>query len=599
MDLWEENPLGTYPNPQKATIQPSGIIEFPTEILEHVFLLATMSSFSDPPLHCERNILSPAKVLSHVCKRWRRITVNYSLLWSFITRADFCNFYWMQVVLQLSGSYPLKINFHSTYSSWKELEMLYFITRPGRIKQFSLETDHTMPTLSTRSWPLNLENLRICMRAEDDRSLATDTETGDYVSHITAHHVPDLLFHTQPHELGALHYDMPRSLFKICEVTKLRHLSLINCYVIPDDLIFPNLQRLEISHVLPARQCSGSLMCEWEQFIRCLPRLKSLSIDGAMGWHSICDERIKQSTDVLPQGRLTDLQINRCSPGCATLLNILSPRSLQLTCTDVYDNEEFRPFCIGVQSWLKRWKTNVPNRYLFVSIQPDGIIVHNRSTRQEEDNEASPALQLVLYWKARSAGKGLDLIAPLLNLISTMEPHPSTDLYPTSSPLVLGCATLELSIGLFDYKNRAFRRVITQFLCRFRDVKKLRCIGGAAVALASLTPDKRPAEIEPSFPLLECVCFDHIDLEDELGEKLAALFRLWAHQNCSVNRIELNGCQYVSQSTVASLRHAGTEVVLDEGTILTDGSSKDKGTKMVWTSDQVKLLMKKWAGKSC
>jgi len=203
-------------------------------------------------------------------------------------------------------------------------------------------------------------------------------------------------------------------------------------------------------------------------------------------------------------------------------------------------------------------------------------------------DEDSPSLQLALSWRAEYAGeKGLDLISPLLKLVSTMEPHPDSTFYSPTSPLTRGCKELELSIGLFDYEDKAFRTVTAEFFRRFGDVKRLTCVGGAAAVLAPLVSQNEQIE-----QALESLCFDHVQFKDGLGQELLDFFRLRTGLCQPVGHVELNGCHDVGENFVTSLQRANVQVVLGEGTVLVNDDNcgrNEKRKREPWTKDQVKV----------
>jgi hypothetical protein len=208
-------------------------------------------------------------------------------------------------------------------------------------------------------------------------------------------------------------------------------------------------------------------------------------------------------------------------------------------------------------------------------------------------DEDSPSLQLALYWRAEHAGeKGLDLISPLLNLVSAGESRLSSTFYPPTSPLTRGCKELELSIGLFDYEDKAFRTVIAEFFRGFGDVKRLTCVGGAAAMLTPLACHDEQVGHPELFPLLESLCFDHVQFKDGLGQELLDFFRRRTHLCRPVGHVELNGCHNVGQNIVTSLQRANVQVVLGEGTVLVNDDNcgrNEKRTREPWTKDQVKV----------
>ena len=434
---------------------------------------------------------------------------------------------------------------------------------------------------SSAKWASRLETLRICVGKVDDYETPIKSALGsDYIARLDEQHLPNLPFFGQVYTL------------EYVEAPNLRHLSLANCYIHWGSLkSSPNLERLELSHG-PYRGHYN--VSDWISIIRCLPHLTFLSVDGAMKWGSLDRHEVHSwHTEAPPITKLADLRINRCSPGCATLLRIFSPqpRSLQLTFTDIRYDDEFTLFGDAIQSWFRSWEANTPNPYLYVSIQPEGIIVHNRSTTMSEED--SPSLQLALYWRAEYAGeKGLDLISPLLNLVSTAELHPDSKFYSQTSPLTRGCEELELNIGLFNYKDKAFRTVIAEFFRGFDDVKRLTCIGGAAAMLAQLASRDEHVGRSDLFPLLESLCFNHVQFKDGLGQELLDFFKRRTHLCQPVEYIELNGCHNVSQDLVTSLEHANVQVVLGQGTVLVNDDNcgrNEKRTRESWTGDQVKV----------
>ncbi|KAF8342402.1 hypothetical protein F5887DRAFT_975075 [Amanita rubescens] len=577
-----------HPYHQDAVTRWSQILEFPTEILQQIFLLVARSSWNEP---CTR---SSVMSLSHVCSRWRQIALGYPPLWSLITTADLCNRRWMNTVVQRSKSCPLSINFRSMRSSDEQLDTCRIPFIHGA-KEISLVSDYQMflELQSSEKWASSLETLRICVENVDDYETPSTSALGsDYIARLDEQHLPNLPFFGQAHKL------------EYVEAPHLRHLSLTNCYT-PRAMLksSPNLERLELSHRWDI--WSYYNVSDWTSMLRCLPHLTFLSIDGAMRWDLYDPRKVHNwRTEALSITKLADLRINRCSLGCATLIRIFSPppRSLQLSFTDVRYDDEFTLFCDAMQSWFRSWGANTPNPYLYVSIQPDGIIVHNRSTRQKcvsMDEQDSPSLQLALSWRAEYAGeKGLDLISPLLNLVSTTEPHPDSMFHSPTSPLTRGCEELELSIGLFDYEDKAFRTVTAEFFRRFADVKILTCVGGAGAVLAPLASQDEQVEHPDLFPLLESLCFDHVQFKDGLGQELLDFLRLRTHPCQPVGHVELNGCYNVGQNFVTSLQRANIQVVLGEGTVLVDNDNcgrNKKRTREPWTKDQVKLLMKNWA----
>ena len=567
-----------YPVDERLNIatKRSQILEFPTEILQQIFLLVCRSSGNTP---CTR---SSVMILSHVCSRWRHIALGYSPLWTFFTNADFCHHRWMSTVIQRSGSCSLSINFRSSWFLDEQLEMIHSLPRVKKIFFFS---DYWMVDrlLSSAKWAPDLETLQLCVGdAEDCETPMTYSVGSHYIARVNEQHLPNLPFFG---DVYTLYYD---------QAPTLRHISLTNCCIRPAIKSSPSLERLEISH----GPCGlGHFVSDWAAIIRCLPSLTFLSIDGAMTRDpSYRRTEYNLLTELPPVTQLKDLRINRCSLACASLLHIFAPqpRSLQLTFTDAHYNEEFNLFCDALQVWFRGWGADTPNTYLYVSIQPEGIIVHNRSTRQEFIStyvESSPSLQLALYWQAGYAGeKELDLISATMNLISTLEPHPDSTFYSLTSPLTRGCEELELSVGLFDYEDEALRTVITGFLSRFRDVKKLTCIGGAAAMLTLLAPEARQVGDVSLFPLLEYFCFDHVDFKDGLGKKLEHFLRSHAKLRQSVGHVALNGCHNVSQRFFTSLGRTCTKVVLGHDTVLVDDYRGNvTGTREPWTNDQAKV----------
>ena len=438
-------------------------------------------------------------------------------------------------------------------------------------------------TFLTAQCAPGLETLRLCVGdAEDCETPTAHSVGGDYIARVNEQHLPNLPFFG---DVFTLYHGM---------APNLRHMSLTNCYIRPASIKgSPNLERLEMSH----GSCSlgHNFVSDWVAIIRCLPCLTFLSIDGAMTWDpSYCSTKRDLLTEPPPVTQLQDLRINRCSPACASLLHIFAPqpRSLQLTFTDVRYNEEFNLFCDALQAWFRDWQADTPNPYLYVSIQPEGIIVHNRSTRQESVStcvESSPSLQLTLYWQAEYAGeKWLGLISAVLNFISTLEPYPDPTFYSLTSPLTRGCEELELSVGLFDYEDEALRTVITEFLSRFGDVKKLTCIGGAAAMLPSEARQVRDVSL---LPFLEYLCFDHVDFKAGLEKKLEDFLRHDAKLCQTVGQVALNGCHNVSQSFFKSLGRICAKVILGHGTVLVDDDCRRsvRGIREPWTKDQAKV----------
>ncbi|KAK2462675.1 hypothetical protein APHAL10511_005291 [Amanita phalloides] len=535
-------------------------------------------------------------VLSHVCSRWRHIAAHYPPIWTIITHADFCNYRWIDTVLQRSGSCcALRVNFHAKQSVDKELQLLAFVQHRGKVKELSLVTDYeTIQKLQSShhpGWALGLEKLRICVGDAGQRDTQTDdrVQFRDYIAHVNAQHLPNLPFFGNPHKLN--HEDT---------VPNLRHLSLTNCFVsiplVEGSLsLYPNLERLEISHI--PIECHHSVQ-SWSFIARALPHLKYLEIDGAMVWDPAFDKNFNEDTRLAKfplLSQLTELRINRCTLACAAFLYNFSaqPRSWQFTCIDVRYDEEFPLFCMMMQMWLRSWDATVPNRYLFVSIQPDGIIVHNRSMRHNR-GDATPVLQLALYWKAMHVGQRLlNMLSPLLNLIFTSEPHPNI-VHPYASPLTVGCEELELSVGLFDYDDRKLLKVVTQALCHFRDVKKLTCIGGAGTVLASLTPQGRPARANDLLPSVDCIRFDHVNFDDGMERQLTDYIRLRSNRCQALCHIELDECRNVHRAIVTRLERAGTRVAIGTGTVLVDNDDSleknwEGATREPWTRGQVQV----------
>lgn len=488
----------------------------------------------------------------------------------------------MNTVIQRSGSCSLSINFRSSCFSDKLSEMIQFLPR---VKEISVVSDYRIigKLQSSAQW---VETLRLCIGdPEDCEMLMTHSVGGDYIARVNEQHLPNLPFFGNVYTLS------------YANAPNLRHISFINCYIRPASIrSSQSLERLEISHG-PCGLGQNSVS-DWAAVIRCLPSLTFLSIDGAMTWDLSC--RCTEHnflTEPPPVTQMQDLRINRCSLACTSLLHIFAPqpRSLQLTFIDVRYNEEFNLFCSALQAWFRSWEADTPNTYLFVSIQPEGIIVHNRSTRQESVSthvESSPSLQLTLYWQARYPGeKRLDLISAVFNFISTLEPHPDSKFYFPTSPLARGCEELELSVGLFDYEDKELRTIITEFLSRFGDVKELTCIGGAAALLTPLALEARQAGDVCLLPFLEYLRFDHVDFKDGLGKKLEDFLRFRTNLRQPVCHVALDGCHHVNQSLFTSLRHTCAKVVLGHGTVLVDDDCirNVNGIKEPWTKDQAKV----------
>ena len=475
----------------------------------------------------------------------------------------------MNTVIQRSGSCSLSIDFRSSCAWDKQFEDISFLPR---IKEISVDDRMVHNLQLSAPWASGLEILRVC-GDEDFETLTMHSGSGDYIARVNEQHLPNLPFYSYILNLCSL------------KSPNLRYLSLTNCCISMEG--FPNLEHLEIYHGPCDRD--HHFVSSWASIIRCLPRLKVFSIDRAMKWDTSCRNLLAATP---PVTQLHDLRINRCSPACATLLRIFSPqpRSLQLTFTDLHYDEEFKLFCDALQAWFRAWEADTPNMYLYVSIQPEGIIVHNRSTRTRQecttDAESSPSLQLVLYWN----GCGLDLISALLNSVSTLEPHPDSAFYSLASPLTRGCEELELSVGLFNYEDEAFRSVVVEFLSRFGDVKKLTCIGDAAAMLTSLSSKERQAGDVTLFLLLKDLCFDHVNFKDRLRKKVTDFLQ---HLCQPVGNVVLSGCHNVSQSFITSLGCTCAKVVLSNDTVIVDGDCRGnvKVERVPWTKDQVKVSL--------
>ncbi|KIL54956.1 hypothetical protein M378DRAFT_668147 [Amanita muscaria Koide BX008] len=65
------------------------------------------------------------------------------------------------------------------------------------------------------------------------------------------------------------------------------------------------------------------------------------------------------------------------------------------------------------------------------------------------------------------------------------------------------------------------------------------------------------------------------------------------------SRVELIQCRNVRREWVSKLQRVGTDVLLGRGSIIIEGSEGSKKVKKErWTSDQVKMLMNKWANEA-
>ncbi|KAF8625913.1 hypothetical protein AX17_006639 [Amanita inopinata Kibby_2008] len=575
----------------------SPIFTLPTEVLQEIFLFAVESSFNQPPHHLVSS-LSTAKVLSHICTRWRRIAFNYPPLWHSITDADLCNAKWLAGVLERSGSSSLRVRLCTLVDV--EVDKKFISCVPmrrhlSRVTELYWDSDiGTFEMLQPllHNWFSGLQKLNITIWDDTYGQLASgdfllerkdDVDKGDYAGYVNAQHTPNLPY--LPACKTALRYTGGYS-------SDLRTLSLVSCHIdLPCLALFKNLEKLEVSH--PSTP-ADLMVHDWACVIRHMPKLRTLAVDGAIRDQRIhkleeLDSTIHILSDLQSQSQLMDLRINRCCPLSALLLHTASlnkPCSLQFTCATLEPSPEFGVLCAAFRFWFSRWPTEVENPYLYVSIEPNGIIVHNcitsfrhRMSHEKDWQETDPpTVQLALSWQSGDAGEnGFDLIVPLLSVLFEGEERPG--------PLTQGCEELELSIGLFDYEDDSFKRIISRFLTRFDDVKRLRCIAGAGNALTSLSKGRC---ITPLLPPLDCIDFDYVDFEDDSG--LEELVKWRSAMGLPVSRVAFDGCRGIGADIISCLEGAGVRVVLGKGTVLCKVPARKK-----WTSDQAKLLMQQWA----
>lgn len=480
-------------------------------------------------------------------------------------------------------------------------------------------------------WTKNLEELNIsngvpCDGVDETESnyeeWAVDIKKGEekeeqYMSYLTFRHAPSLLF--MPRVLPA-----PVSIFEDyyndnddgktkkpeselqSRVSHLRKLSLTNCYLPERQLLhFKNVEELTVV----CSQMSGrsGTALYWKNVVHSLPRLRRLSIDGALDW---CAKEF--DLGVPPFENLEELNVNRCSPLSAAIMlrfftnssGILDYqrqqkkwlRKLQITCTDVKYDEGFRELCEAVRAWFKSWNSwtyGGGGGYLYLSIGPSGMVVHNRPVKITESREAKsatdekePKIQLTLY--SRSTLK-LDLISDVLHLISSPFNEFESDA-TACGPFILSCEELELSVGLLDIEDDGFGRALSSLLKAFGKVKrlkKLRCVGSTTARVLL----SRECGGLTLLPMLKSVYFDHVDFSD-----LDQVIRMISNPP---SRVELIKCRNVRREWVSKLQSVGTDVLLGRGTSIVEGSEGSKKVeKERWTSDQVKILMNKWANEA-
>ncbi|KAI0313610.1 hypothetical protein OF83DRAFT_1140588 [Amylostereum chailletii] len=218
------------------------IDRLPVEILNRVFFCTIASFHEDNP--CAMSV-----ILSHVCTRWRNVSIRCKELWTY-TPLQFGKEL-LEVALERSSPLPISVN-GTHLPTFKSVERLSFVLRAlGRIKDLALKMNGPVAVpISDPNEPENSQSLTNTSPAPLLESLILDIDKTFDISHVWLPENEKLLVRPPPPNIRfiELRHCRVRDLFSGNVPSSLRFLRLDDVDLLPTSCLFrAPLRRLELT----------------------------------------------------------------------------------------------------------------------------------------------------------------------------------------------------------------------------------------------------------------------------------------------------------------------------------------------------------------